>query len=177
MLYSQGDYSRHYITEAVFKLMENVPYKDITVSEIAKKAGVGRATFYRYFNCKEDVIYAFFERTTSEFSSAQIYLPRSAKDYESIIRRVVDFIKRYKHRLQLLIASHLEYIYTDFVNAGFTALYKQGDEGLTPYTAAGYAGAIANITLQWVKNDCNDDEEVVFDAFAKITIRVPGATA
>lgn len=170
MIYSQGDYSRHYVTEALFRLMEDMPYKDITVTDVAKKAGVGRATFYRYFNCKEDVIYYFFDHASSEFSTAQIYLPRSLKDYESIIRRVVDFIKKYKRRLQLLVDARLEYIYTDYVNAGFAALIEEGQDGLTPYTAAGYAGAVTNITLQWVKNDCRDDEEVVFEAFAKVTL-------
>ncbi len=175
MLYTQGDYSRHYVTEALFNLMENVPYKDITVSDVAKKAGVGRATFYRYFTCKEDVIRYFFEHAKFEFSSAQIYIPRSVKDYEGIIRRVIDFIKKYKHRLRLLIASHLEYIYTDYVNAAFASLYKDGQDGLTPYTAAGYAGAITNITLHWVKNDCKDDEEVVFNALSKLSLGNPSS--
>lgn len=175
MSYSQGDYSKHYITEALFKLMEDIPYKDVTVIDITKKAGVGRATFYRYFNCKEDVLYFFFERAKSEFSSAQLYSPRSVNDYMDIIRRVVDFIRKYKRRLQLLVAARLEYIYTDFVNAGFAAMTENGDSRLTPYTAAGYAGAITNITLQWVKSDCKDDEEVVFDAFKKVTFGDPSS--
>ena len=50
MEYGQESYSRHYIITALFKLMSDYEYNDISVTDIAKKAGVGRATFYRYFN-------------------------------------------------------------------------------------------------------------------------------
>ena len=49
MEYAQEDYTRHYIITALFKLMSDYDYGEISVTDIAKKAGVGRATFYRYF--------------------------------------------------------------------------------------------------------------------------------
>ena len=42
-------YSKHYIVQALFKLMGAYEYDKISVTDIANKAGVGRATFYRYF--------------------------------------------------------------------------------------------------------------------------------
>ena len=80
MQYTTGDYSRHYITEALFRLMEDNPYNEITVSDVARKAGVGRATFYRYFSSKEDVLRFFFDRAKSDFASAQVYRPRCKED-------------------------------------------------------------------------------------------------
>ena len=102
---SREDYSKHYVTEALFKLMESRPFNEITVSDVAKKAGVGRATFYRYFSCKEDVIKYFLIRTCAEFSSEQVYRPRSPEDYEDIIKRVVRYIKEHKQRLKLICNS------------------------------------------------------------------------
>lgn len=148
--------------------MENAPYSDITVSDIAKKAGVGRATFYRYFSSKEDVVRFFFDHTKSEFAEEQIYRPRSVEDYGDVIRRVIRYIKTHKRRLQLLCAAHLEYIYFDYVDSALLKLFEREIADDNPYKAAGYAGAITNITLHWAKNDCIDDETVVFDAFAAV---------
>ena len=50
------EYTRYYIVQALFKLMSSYEYNKISVTEIAEKAGVGRATFYRYFKRKEDII-------------------------------------------------------------------------------------------------------------------------
>ena len=47
---------REYLTEALMQIMEKKDYGDISVGEIAERAGVHRATFYRHFSSKEDVL-------------------------------------------------------------------------------------------------------------------------
>ena len=54
------DYTRHYIVTALFKLMHEYEYEKIAITDIARKAGVGRATFYRYFKNKAEVITCYF---------------------------------------------------------------------------------------------------------------------
>ena len=61
------EYTRFYIVQALFKLMDSYEFDKISVSLIAEKAGVGRATFYRYFKSKEDVIIFYFERHAKDF--------------------------------------------------------------------------------------------------------------
>ena len=43
----QKEQSRRMIEDALFLIMEEKPYAQITVSEIAKTADVSRRTFYR----------------------------------------------------------------------------------------------------------------------------------
>ena len=47
--YAPEEYTRYYIVQALFKLMNEYEFEKISVTDIANKAGVGRATFYRYF--------------------------------------------------------------------------------------------------------------------------------
>ena len=61
MDYITEDYTRHYIIQALFRLMNEYRYDKISVTDIAQKAGVGRATFYRYFKSKEDIYLAVVE--------------------------------------------------------------------------------------------------------------------
>ena len=44
------------ITAALLELMESHPLEDISISRICDRAQVGRASFYRNFDSKEDVI-------------------------------------------------------------------------------------------------------------------------
>ncbi|GHV73677.1 TetR family transcriptional regulator [Spirochaetia bacterium] len=53
--------SRAYIVEALLRLMEKVPYTKKAVSDIIKKVGVARPTFYRHYESKDDVIIQFLE--------------------------------------------------------------------------------------------------------------------
>ncbi|MFA6625012.1 MAG: TetR/AcrR family transcriptional regulator, partial [Bacilli bacterium] len=84
------DYSSFYITQALFKLMEKEDYSSINISDISKKAGVGRATFYRHFKTKEDIIISFFKDKTKEFVKGLIYKPRSDEDYQDMITKAFD---------------------------------------------------------------------------------------
>ena len=45
MAIAQEEYTRHYIVQALFKLTSAYEYEKIGVTDIARKAGVGRATF------------------------------------------------------------------------------------------------------------------------------------
>lgn len=49
-------YVVEHITDAVLKLMQTTHLDDISISQICEEAGVGRASFYRNFDSKEDVI-------------------------------------------------------------------------------------------------------------------------
>lgn len=79
MEYTADEYSRWYIVQALFKLMHETEYEKITVTDIAHKAGVGRATFYRYFKRKEDIIIEYFQSTTKEFIFHSAITPDAVK--------------------------------------------------------------------------------------------------
>lgn len=76
--YAPEEYTRHYIVQALFKLMQEYSYEKINVTDIVQKAGVGRATFYRYFKSKEDVITFYFDHnaTTTFFKNVSIPVAR-----------------------------------------------------------------------------------------------------
>lgn len=52
----RNQYVVEHITNALLKLMQSNDFKDISISQICEEAGVGRASFYRNFESKEDVI-------------------------------------------------------------------------------------------------------------------------
>lgn len=56
----QREFSRECLLNALLVLMEKQEFSKITITELCKKAGVTRLTFYRHFESKEDVLQDYF---------------------------------------------------------------------------------------------------------------------
>lgn len=53
------------IETAMLFLLEKKDIKQISVSELVKKAGVSRNAFYRNYKSKEEILEAYYERTSA----------------------------------------------------------------------------------------------------------------
>ena len=65
------------LTDALFKLMSKREFNDITISELSKKAGVSRLSFYRNYNSKEDIIINYLD------TKANLWWEKQIKDRSS----------------------------------------------------------------------------------------------
>ena len=54
--------ARDRLARAAFDLFNERGYEQTTVDDIAERAGLGRATFFRHYRSKEDVIFPDHER-------------------------------------------------------------------------------------------------------------------
>lgn len=52
--------TRECIFTALLLLMEQKPYEEITITDIAKKAGVSRMSYYRLYKSKDDILVRHF---------------------------------------------------------------------------------------------------------------------
>lgn len=59
--------SKEKLTDALFLLMEKDSFSDITILQITQYANVSRATFYRNFETKEDIIRYSVSKKANEF--------------------------------------------------------------------------------------------------------------
>ncbi len=159
MEFAPEEYTRFYIVQALFKLMNNYEYEKISVTDIAEKAGVGRATFYRYFKRKEDVIIYYFERSTKDFVLGQRFYPRCKADYTKTIEKVFKMFKENKEPFKLIKKARLEYLYLDYLNINFIKSFEEDYPQHDKYTAYLYAGMLFNISMAWLDNDCEEPVE------------------
>lgn len=165
MEYASEGYSRFYIVVALFKLMNEYEYEKIGVTDIARKAGVGRATFYRYFKRKEDVIEFYFSRNTTEFMYEQRYYPRCKADYLKIVRDVFEKFRKNLECFKLIRRAHLEYLYLDFLNKKMAEMFQAEypEENLfKPYL---FAGMIFNVSMAWLDGGCVESVEKIAEIF------------
>lgn len=58
-----------HITDALLGLLREKPLEGISVSELCGRAGVGRASFYRNFSSKEDILRAYIHGLFREWAA------------------------------------------------------------------------------------------------------------
>lgn len=113
-----------YITEAFLLLLKKKEYKDITITEICKKAGVTRMSFYRNFESKEDIFLKKVRKVTDSF------LRESAISYknDTVGSYFIKLFSHMKEQVELCNALNkagLIHIIKDEFDRVFLDTYKQ----------------------------------------------------
>lgn len=156
MEYAPEEYTRFYIVQALFKLMNDYEYEKISITDIAEKAGVGRATFYRYFKRKEDVIVYYMEHNTKGFIYERRFYPRCKDDYIKVAESVFTMFEQHKEPFKLIRKARLEYIYLDYLNKNLAHNFQNDYPLSNDYLPYIYAGMIFNVSMAWLDNDCKE---------------------
>ena len=66
----QNNRKKDMILDAMQRLMNRSSAQSISVSDVAKEAGIGKGSIYYYFKSKEEIMDALVERTTAELFAA-----------------------------------------------------------------------------------------------------------
>ncbi len=149
--------SKEWIYEALCKLIDKKPFKAITVTELIEKAGVGRSTFYRNYDVKEDVLIERLDREFEKFYgyifnsnelmkfqlSPKLFVP-VFKFWESDSRIIESVIKA--GRRGLLDAIFMKYINKIINEYDIFDLDKDELE----YSAVIISGIVQSVLVKWV---------------------------
>lgn len=65
---ARNAYVIEHITDALLKLLQDKPIGDISISELCELAGTGRASFYRNFESKEDILRRYINKIFKEWT-------------------------------------------------------------------------------------------------------------
>ena len=90
------------IADAMFSLMKRKPFQQITVTEICDEANLGRKTFYRKFELREDVIDFWLDLRCEECREVLLPVPTEAQLYHYCV-----FLKKYMDVLITLYQNGL----------------------------------------------------------------------
>ncbi len=154
------------ITNALFELMEEKEYSEISITDIAARAGVSRVTYYRKFDSKEAIILRFFEMTKEKYmSTLSLNSNLPPEDNEVTILGLFLFFKSNMKANKCLRKAGLESELLKFLSNEFM---QNLPIKLEKYTALFVAGALYNVLINWLDNDCKDPLEEVSKPFLTI---------
>ena len=162
------------IIDALMALIEKKPFTDVTVSELCRKAGVNRTTFYTHFHSTADVLALLEKEIIDDFLATFRGKDDPRETQPNLLQRqtlipyleyVRDHRRSYRLYMSLSIFRHdLHHdLLMEMVFVPQLARFGQTDRNRVEYLAAYYLSGINAIVSRWVDADCKDPIETIYD--------------
>jgi AcrR family transcriptional regulator len=152
--------SRERIVQALFALMGNDKYENISISEIAAQAGLDRRTFYRHFKVKDDIVIYYLKKGAKEYEAA--FSKIQPFEDSAIIESFFTVCYKHKVELALLLKQNLSHLLLAEISDKFPvyrerfAAGKELERSNIEFTLAYYIGGLWNAMNQWLLTGCNN---------------------
>ena len=142
-------FTRMCISEAVIALLETQPFEKIKISQVVKRAGVARMTFYKYYDSLYSALTDYLDIIISEYieESSAVQDRMTYMSYEHILYSL-QFFDRYATFFITLEKNNLHSIMLDGINL-FMEQHVQTRRALSVYELYAYAGGLLNSFLKW----------------------------
>jgi hypothetical protein len=166
--------SQNAIAEGFYELLKDKAYSRITASEICKKSGVSRQTFYSLFSSKENIVSFIlskeysFDPTRECHCTGHPTIKELSRGFSSFIVQKGDFI-------DLLEKNNIIYLMQESLYCSFKGCGNESPElinGILPQDMAidYVASGLTTIAKHYVKNrpeiSCEDLESMIYMLFS-----------
>ncbi len=141
---------RRDITAALLELMEQKPFALITVTELIQKAKVARASYYRNYASKEDIIRQLLQEMVTYFTSTADYDLHNYQSCENILH-TLDCMRHFQSELRCLFHSGFSNLCLETLNHYLeTAAGDMPQRSITRYELYFFSGALFNVAINWL---------------------------
>lgn len=153
------------IVKALFILLEQKALSEMTIKEIVLKAGVARASFYRNFKSKEDVILYFLNTLLLQYKKKYSADLAHIARYDNVLRTFT-YVLTYQMELRSLFQAKLGQMFLDAINEYIiTSTNLQHEKQLYKYPFYSYAGALYNVIYYWITTGCKEPPIEMTEAY------------
>ncbi len=154
------------IIEAFLDLMEEKPYMDITVTDIVRRAGVARISFYRNFNSTSDILDRLADETASDFSShvLPVLLSRDERAWRNFLFQYLYYFGERQQRLSRCSPLNVSVLLSrmgDRLQAIETGSMSEGLKD--KYGVSARLGLLNNVIRQWMDEGMQETPEQMVD--------------
>ncbi len=150
------------ITTALMALLKQKPYREIKVTEVVKKAGICRASFYRNYLTMDQVI---DEAVSGLFSSVFQGITMSPDNVAEYVEQVFRGIRQHREDLEVLIKQGLFYKVSDKVYQETLAQIENLNVFNNRYQPYFFAGASAALIYAWIDGGFAESEQQMVEIF------------
>ncbi|MBR3645440.1 MAG: TetR/AcrR family transcriptional regulator [Lachnospiraceae bacterium] len=149
----KNQHTRMCIGDAIIELMKDNDFKHIKISDITKKAGVSRMTFYTYYHTKEEVVEDYLQEVIHGYIKLSYgKLSTDFPSYDNILM-ALNYFNDYRKFFLGMSRAGLFNMLIDAVNK-YMDDYIIPNYNVSPYEIYYCAGGIINMFLKWEEADC-----------------------
>ena len=158
------------ITDALFELLKTRELSKISVTELIKKAGVCRASFYRNFYLTEDVIRQYGSDMYAQINRTIPLTPGGI--YEHILA-VNTYLYTQRERLALIEKRGLYHLMEDPIMEQCIFQLQRLGVWTNHYQAEFYAGAVTHMLRVWARRSFAESPEEITRIIYSLLNREP----
>jgi len=157
--------SKEWIFTALITLMKKNAFRNISIGDITKKAGVARLTFYRNFESKEDILInqgrKIYEQLMIDLEDG---ITEENAPYNSI-KKIISVFNDYADLFEVLLKNGLDYLIMQSFEIEISTILKRilGIKKDDKYKVKFYEGALFSIAVEWIKNSRKESIEEMTD--------------
>ena len=153
------------ITDALFDLLKTKNLADISTTEIIKKAGVCRSSFYRNFYLLEDVIRQY---GVAMFEDINRKIPLAQEGMREHIEAVNTYLWFQREYLALIERRGLFYLLAGPILEHCLIQIRRLDVWHNRYQAEFYTGASIHLIRAWIRNGFEESPGEIADLICKM---------
>lgn len=157
----RSQFTRMCIGESIIELMQANGIHKLSISAIAKKAGVSRMTFYYYYNSIEDALTDYMKEIVTTYLNTRKNTPElgNFQEYSHLVFSL-KFFDQYEAFFLTMSHNGLHSILMDGINE-FMLSYLPKETVKSLYDVYYYAGGLLNTFLKWEENGKKESAEEV----------------
>ncbi len=150
--------SKEWILQALLLLMDKKAFKDITVKELAERAGLDRKTFYRHFETKENVLNFYMNAICREYMTDLKKQPSLTTytislSYFSVLKKHLSFFEKLeRNNLSFFLLLALDEYLPDIHKLFASNNCKDNPLYYSEYALSYYTGGFWNLSTRWIRD-------------------------
>ena len=156
------------IVTALVELMKIHDYDSITITDIAKKAGVSRMAYYRNYTSKDDILNKYIEEVGESIHQMILESHSSSVPYDYFYA-LFEQLGRYSDLAIVAYRAHLgELILSALIKNMFLTFPPVVDTPMERYRRFFLAGGFYNVFIQWLKGGLRESPSVMAQICAEM---------
>ena len=143
----KNTYVKQQITKALLELLKEKSIADISITELTQKAQIGRVSFYRNFQTKEDILREESDRLIKEWG--RLYESNPESSPETLFPSLFDFYRDHKEFYTILYQAGMASIMQETILD--TIKITPEMTNIEAYMKSFWAYGIFGWMIEWMK--------------------------
>ena len=143
-------------------LMKNQEFRDITITDITRKAGVSRMAYYRNYSSKEEILTDYLDELFQLYLNGLI--AHDQIDAHKFTYNFFVYFRLHKTLIQNLIKANLSMLILNRFDKYLSSIFEKMIKRNPPTTSDTLyihflAGGLYKILIEWIKNGLKESDE------------------